>query len=215
MRLHWKVIAFVLGALLAVAGGWSVMRPAPAAGPAAPVPAPHPERSRELEALRSETAMLRTALVDLDGRVRAAAPSRAPEREELAATPEPERRAERSEPQPRRADDLRRAQVGALEDRMADEASDTGFEDTLTAELEDAFLRDGFEGVRVGEAACGDSLCRIAFDFDDVLVQEEVLMQLPHFLSWASEGFVTQDEQDPARVVLYATRGGAELPVVE
>jgi hypothetical protein len=224
MRIHKTFLAVALGALLVLPAAWWATRTTPgesiltAVSSASPVSEPEPISTAEIDSLRLELAKLRAGFVALDGRIASGDSGDTEDSRGLtpaSVSPAPDHAPDAPETVQRDVEDSRRDQITALEDRIVGEQSDRSFEDNVVAELTEAFVAQEIEGVAIAQAACGESLCRIDLDFDNSLVLEDGMAQLPHLLPWASEGFVSVDDQDPNLVAVYAMRAGSPLPVVE
>jgi hypothetical protein len=99
----------------------------------------------------------------------------------------------------------------AFEGTMFAEAADPEWASTAQRALQEAFHGEITAGLRLVQADCRTSLCRLELVLDGSLSPEATFEQLIHFAPWNGQGF-TQIDEEAGVAVVYLSREGHELP---
>jgi hypothetical protein len=104
-----------------------------------------------------------------------------------------------------------RAQIEVFEGTMLMENADPAWASAAELALQEALQREAIAGLRLVQADCRTSLCRLDLALDSSLSPEGIFEQLIHLTPWNGHGFVQIDEES-GEAVVYLSREGHELP---
>ena len=110
-----------------------------------------------------------------------------------------------------RAEALTHAQLEVFESTIVEEHADPGWASAAQLALQEAFHSEAMAGLRLVQADCRTSLCRLELSLDGQMFAGDTFEQLIHFAPWDGQGFAQIDEASAAAVV-YLSREGYALP---
>jgi hypothetical protein len=102
-------------------------------------------------------------------------------------------------------------QIEGFEGTLVEEATDPGWASAVQLALQEAIDREAIAGLRLVEADCRTSLCRIELVLDGSMPPGEAFEPLIHSAPWDGPWFAHIDEASGVAVV-YLSREGDALP---
>lgn len=167
-------------------------------------------QARQIEALEKEIDRMRSDHEELDGRLREECRQRADWQDGSTDLGDNWR------------DREKHAVLSQLEDHLAVDVIDAGWEQSIEFRLLDLFAESpGLEGNELIHTSCGSTFCRVEFQHDDEEAVSRLLAAVARDAEW-SEGFddffqyrLTREESLDGRLgsVFFISRKGFELPV--
>jgi hypothetical protein len=102
-------------------------------------------------------------------------------------------------------------QIEGFEGTLVEEAADPGWASAVQVALQEALDREAMTGLRLVEADCRTSLCRLELALDGAMPPGEAFEPLIHSAPWDGPWFAHIDEASGVAVV-YLSREGDTLP---
>jgi len=198
------IAAFVLGAVVATAGGVVLSRPPDGSEQARPTP------SRDVVELAERTRKLQEKTEDLERRLSAVDrdPTAQPEVNDVAKPPQPSPSIEER----RRRDELMTAAAKrAMEAALTDQSFDPVWTDELNHALGELLDQDDFTGTAVAGVRCAQELCRVRLEHES----REAFNRFRDegLSSTALRGNVFFDyDTETRKTLVYHAKIGTELP---
>ena len=181
--------------------------PAPAV-PRPRAPKDHPiPRANDLHQIKSDMAMLQDAIAVLveNQSLTQKSLDRLSASVETSPAPQPA-----PEETPEQIKAQMEQQVSSYDQRLRDEAVDAQWANETLDTVENGLKHEQLAGIKLVEAACGSTLCKVELMLDPELPREESMQRLATHRSWDGPTFYAVDADGHAR--LFFARDGHELP---